>query len=575
MDYQAVQKAVKQYIDKYIPATAVGHQQQFDYSALRKIALKVGVSTAVVYFIFNVIIYRLYLHPLRKMPGPKKLSSKFLPFLGNYPEVVKEKETGQVMNKWAKQFGGILAFYGPWNRPRVLVTDDQLLKQVLTTREYDFVKTPEASRFLKGILGNGVLLAEGAAHRLQRKMLNPAFSVNNIRAFVPLMAKPGYQLRSKWLDVIKGKENKVKRQTNDDGIIAADSNQEEQEEETFTELEVSSGLSLAALDVIGWALGEDFKSLESAGTHHQSKLSQAYLHIFSNDMSMMRILAFIFPFLSKLPTERNRRIKRDLKWLEEESRALVQRGMNRVAKAKAVGINLNHPANNRHKDLLTTMIELVDDDTGKGLTLEEIRNQCLTFLAAGHETTSVSLSWCLWLLAQYQQIQDNLRAEVRTLFKEHDNNDGDINNVPTYDEINALPLLNNVVRETLRLIPPVPYTSRITRVPCRFGFIFVFLNILGNHHSETIWGEDAKEFNPYRWEEGSGRPLGNAYQYMPFLAGGRQCIGYKFALVEFKLLLAILIKDIQYFEKPGFQVTKKQQLTLRPFPNMQLWAKAI
>lgn len=188
-----------------------------------------------------------------------------------------------------------------------------------------------------------------------------------------------------------------------------------------------------------------------------------------------------------------------------------------------------------------------------------------------HETTSVSLSWCLWLLAQNQQIQDDLRAEVRTLFHEDDE-------TPSYEDINALPLLNNVVRETLRLIPPVPTTSRVTRVPVVLGSYVlpkgttVFLSPITTHHSKQIWGDDAEEFNPYRWE---GDRLGNAYQYMPFLAGGRQCIGYKFALVEFKILLAILIRNIQYIEKPNFKVGKKQQITLRPNPNMVIWAKAI
>lgn len=188
-----------------------------------------------------------------------------------------------------------------------------------------------------------------------------------------------------------------------------------------------------------------------------------------------------------------------------------------------------------------------------------------------HETTSVSLSWCLWLLAQNQKIQDELRKEVRSLFTDDES-------VPSYDEINALPLLNNVCRETLRLIPPVPVTNRITRVPVVLGSYalpkgtVVFLPLIVNHHSKEIWGDDAEEFNPYRWETDK---VGNAYQYMPFLAGGRQCIGYKFALIEMKLLLAILIKDIQYFEKPGFTVRKKQQITLRPFPNMTLWMKSI
>lgn len=136
-----------------------------------------------------------------------------------------------------------------------------------------------------------------------------------------------------------------------------------------------------------------------------------------------------------------------------------------------------------------------------------------------------------------------------------------------------------MVRETLRLIPPVPVTSRVTRVPTVLGShvlpmgTHVFISIIAMHHSTEIWGDDAEEFNPARWENHD--KIGNPYQYLPFLAGGRQCIGYKFALIEFKVLLAILIKDIQYFEKPDFEITKKQLVTLRPSPNMTLWLKSV
>ncbi|KAI8074340.1 cytochrome P450 [Gilbertella persicaria] len=540
IDYQLVYDTIQKHIEKYVLEPT-----GLESSAAKKLAIQLGVSTTIVYFFFKMIVYRLYLHPLNRLPGPKV---GWVPFMGNFPQILRE-EAGVTHKRWTEKYGGIYVYHGQWNIPRLIVTDDTLLKQILTTQEYDFTKTPEASKFLERILGNGLLISEGETHRHQRRMLNPAFSVNSLRELLPLMAKPGHLLRDVWMEKIHNdQDSKVKTE---DG-------------QELTEIEVSSGLSLATLDVIGWAFGQDFKSLEFAGTPHQSKLSQAYLHIFSNDISIMRILTLVFPFLRKFPTQRNRQTNLYLKWLEEESRKLVTKG---IEQRKAQDKTENAP-----KNLLATMVDLIDEETGKGFTVEELRNQCLTFLAAGHETTSVSLSWCLWLLAKNQTIQDELRAEVRTLFKED-------NYIPSYDELNALPLLNNVVRETLRLIPPVPTTSRQSRVPTVLGSYVipagttVFLSPIVLHHSKSIWGEDAEEFNPSRWN----RPdkLGNTYQYMPFLAGGRMCIGYKFALIEFKLLLSILIKNIQYFEKPDLKIVKKQQLTLRPSPNMILWMRHI
>lgn len=353
IDYRLVQDTIKQYIDKYVlQPTAL------EPSQAKKLAVQLGVSTVVIYYFYRIFIYRLYLHPANRLPGPKIGK---IPFMGNFPEIVKE-EAGVPHKRWAAEYGGIVVYHGQWNIPRVVVTDPTLLKQILTSQEYDFIKTPEASAFLRRFLGDGLLVSEGDVHRHQRKMLNPAFSVNTIRAMTPLMAKPGYMLRDKWLDLTKRDDNKTKSEDGED----------------LTEIEVSTGLSMATLDVIGWAFGQDFKSLEHAGTDKQSKLSQAYLHIFSNDPSIMRILSFIFPVLRYLPTERNRQIRRDLKWLDEESRALVQAGIDRAAMEKATGIKRDGP-----KDLLDTMIDLRDEETNKGFTIEEIKDQCLTFLAAG------------------------------------------------------------------------------------------------------------------------------------------------------------------------------------------------
>jgi cytochrome P450 len=175
------------------------------------------------------------------------------------------------------------------------------------------------------------------------------------------------------------------------------------------------------------------------------------------------------------------------------------------------------------------------------------------------------------LLAQHQDIQDKLRSEIRGLFKD--------NKISDYDAVNALPYLDHVCCETLRLIPTVPQTVRVNRVPVVLGpyvlpkdTIF-HIPCVVSHHSKEIWGEDIKEFKPSRWEKTDH--IGNPYEYFPFLAGGRQCIGQKFATVELKVLLSILIRDIQFFEKPGFKVQKSQTFVSRPVPNMTLWTKRV
>ena len=208
-----------------------------------------------------------------------------------------------------------------------------------------------------------------------------------------------------------------------------------------------------------------------------------------------------------------------------------------------------------------------------------------------HETTAVSLSWCLWLLAQHQDIQDALRAEVTPVFENLNMDDPvfrenpfelgfDKANIPSYEDINNLHLLNNVCRETSRLIPAVPITTRFTSKDMVFKNYFIpkstviFLPIIASHHNKDLWGEDAEEFRPSRWDEEDASKAG-PYDYLPFLAGVRSCIGYRFANLELKTILSILLMKFQFFEKPGFVPAKKQRLTLRPSPNMTLLVKPL
>ncbi|EIE80422.1 hypothetical protein G6F46_012660 [Rhizopus delemar] len=526
---QIVQKNITNYVEKWKSSEKLDAVW----------AAKLGLSSVAAYFLYKTIIYRLYIHPANRLPGPRV---SWIPFMGNFFEIIRTEDDQSPLRKWAKTYGSIYTIHTQLNKPEIVVTDEKLVKQILTTQVYDFEKPDIVSRELERLTGRGVLVVEGQAHRIQRKMLNPAFSVQSIRAMVPLMLGPGYTLRDQWLHKI------------------SESNTE------YTEIEVSKSLSLATLDVIGiTAFGQDFKSLSYYGTEKMNRLSKAYLSIFSNEMATMQILSIVFPILRYLPTKRNREEAKMLRWIKEESAALVEAGIQRDQEEKRSG------KINQSKDLLALMVNLIDEDTGKGFTKEELRDQCLTFLAAGHETTSNTLCWCLWLLAQNQDIQDKLRAEILPLFK-----DGKISN---YDAVNAIPYLDYVCRETLRLIPTVPDTNRINRVPVVLGSYVIpkdttfHIPPVVSQRSKEIWGEDADEFNPSRWEKSEN--IGNAYQYFPFLAGGHQCIGHKFATVEMKVLLSILIKDIQFFEKPGFKVQKKQIITMRPIPNMTLWIKPV
>ncbi|KAG0170843.1 hypothetical protein DFQ28_001484 [Apophysomyces sp. BC1034] len=510
------------------------------------VALGLGViSTLTLATLYRNVIYNLYLHPLNKIPGPPVY--RWIPFSGNLPEIFRG-EPGAPYKQWAKKYGGILNYHGLLNRPRLLVSDGELLKQILTTQASDFTKSPEVVKYLTRILGDGLVVAEGELHRQQRKLLNPAFSVQAVQDMVPLMAIPGIQLCNKWIACTSA---------------------------TPTEIDVSHDLSLATLDIIGMAgFGQEFRAVNQAG----SKLTEAYMNILPSEPSLMDFLVFLFPLLRKIPTQRHRELRRKERSLHESSREVVEKGLGRTEKAS---------------DLLALMADQVDEDTKQGMTVRELQNQCLTFLAAGHETTSVALTWCLWLLAQNPEIQKALREEITPVFDNIDFEDPRFNhpldnsqwlhgeaNIPSYNSINNLKLLNNVCKETLRLIPPISVISRYAKKDTMLGNYFIpkgsviYISTIANHHSTKVWGDDAEVFRPSRWDEERAAKVG-PYHYMPFLAGIHQCIGYKFALMEMKVLLALAIKNFEFAEKPGMQVKKYQTITLRPVNGMPLLVKRI
>lgn len=185
-------------------------------------------------------------------------------------------------------------------------------------------------------------------HRHQRKMLNPAFSVQTIRELTPLMAIPAVHLCEKWHKEIEGKEEP-------------------------SEVIVSHGLSLATLDVIGLAgFGQDFSSVKYDGTEKSNKLSSAYLAIFDPDrgFGLMQFLSFFFPLLRKVPTKKNLELAQAIRWLDEESEAVVLRGMDNAKQMK-------------HNSVLGLMIKS-SEEQGMSPSVKDLQNQCLTFLAAGY-----------------------------------------------------------------------------------------------------------------------------------------------------------------------------------------------
>ncbi|AGS73266.1 cytochrome P450 [Streptomyces collinus] len=213
-------------------------------------------------------------------------------------------------------------------------------------------------------------------------------------------------------------------------------------------------------------------------------------------------------------------------------------------------------------DLLDRMLATAHPETGERLSAENVRKQVITFLVAGHETTSGALSFALYYLARHPEVAARARAEVDRVW-------GDTAE-PGYDQVAKLRYVRRVLDESLRLWPTAPAYAREAKQdtvlagehPMRRGaWALVLLPML--HRDREVWGEDAERFDPDRFEAGAVRAR-PPHTFKPFGTGARACIGRQFALHEATLVLGLLLRRYDLRPEPGYRLRVTERLTVMP-----------
>jgi cytochrome P450 len=294
------------------------------------------------------------------------------------------------------------------------------------------------------------------------------------------------------------------------------------------ELEIGDWNTRATLDIIGVAgLGRDFNTLKDP----EGEIVQDYnaLTEITPEKAFFFVLNIIFPvwLVSRIPFWR---IPREA---EKIARSLYTFAFNLARERRADLAQLEaKPSQHTQNDILTLLIKSND------FTDDELAHQMLTMMAAGHETTANTLSWCIYLLAQHPEIQNRLREEIRSALPSPSQYSSTSESTTVIDD---LPLLNAVCNETFRLYPVVPITSRQAvrettlgpyKIPIGTNIYIVPWAI---NRSTRFWGEDAMVFTPNRWIDAdpvtgkekiksSGGATG-AFSLLTFLHGPRSCIG--------------------------------------------------
>ncbi|USP79523.1 hypothetical protein yc1106_06797 [Curvularia clavata] len=491
---------------------------------------------ALLYFvqlIWGILIYPLFLTPLRKLPTPKE--SHFL--LGHFGRIYKEP-TGEPQRDWIDNIpnDGVLYYRWLFNEPRVMVTTPKAIGEVLVHRSYDFIKPARLRNGLGRILGVGILLAEGDEHKRQRKLLMPAFNFRHVKDLYPIFWGKSQQMVNSISEAIKSDPS------------------------ASSVIEIVSWSSRATLDIIGVAgVGKDFDAL----TNPDTELNETYRQIFASNRGarLVQVLLGLLPHwvAVNLPLKQNDEIGNAVRTIKNVARDLIRSKREKLQKGEEKGL-----------DILSVAME------SGGFTDEDLVNQLMTFLAAGHETTASAVSWVVYILCRHPEVQKRLREEIHQGLPAALEDGGQISST----EIDRLPYLNAVLQETMRVYPPVPLTLRETAHDTTIQSQFVPAGTTvvicpwAVNTSKHLWGPDAREFNPDRWMQPGTANTGGAesnYATTTFLHGPRSCIGKDFAKAEFACLVAAFVGRFEFeFEDPDYKVEIQGGITSKPKGGLKI-----
>ncbi|CAG9982392.1 unnamed protein product [Clonostachys byssicola] len=499
------------------------------------------VVNYVLYGVFWVVVHPRFMSPLRFLPGPRSLLSVIHRSL-----LETARPPGELYVDLANQYPKKELLHISLLEEQLFITKPRLLADLLVHRSYDFIKPSHLSGLLRHVLGDGLVIVEGSQHKFLRKNTMPAFHFRHIKNLYPMMWAKSISLTLALQQELTGTPTVGERV--DSGVI-----------------ELTAWASRVTLDIIGIAvMGRSFNMLQ--------KSTDPLLNIYEQLLEPQRekiafaVAAIVFGMrtVRLLPWKINARFRQLTNSLNEICRPMIQEKRDAIVKN-----------GDDHFDILSLLIK------SNNFSDEELKDQLLTFLAAGHETTASAITWACYLLATHQEMQHKLRKEVLEALPSNSLLDtSDMEDLA--GTLEQLPYLNGIINETLRLYPTVPVTLRqaihdthIAEYPIPKGTVLV-LSIWQINRSTEVWGTDADKFIPERWITEAGKPnqTGGAnsnYDFVTFLHGPRSCIGQNFARAEMRCLLAAMATSFSWeLAMDQAKVLPRGVITIKPAHGLYL-----
>jgi cytochrome P450 len=383
------------------------------------------------------------------------------------------------------------------------------IKHVLQDNHFNYRKGERYLQAAETLFGRGLVTSEGEFWRHQRRLIQPAFHKHHHHAYVESMATTVSGHLPTW----------------------------ERHAQSGEQLELRQEMTDLTLAILLRAI---FGGTSSKAT---TAVGQAFLTLHED----LNVIAVFNPVRMPrwVPTPRRRRAA--------HARETIDRFIMQMVEARQAG------SVSTQGDFLSLLLAARDDETGEGMPPAQLRDEILTMLGAGHDAVSQALTWTLYLIAQYPDVEQRVCAEIACVLAGRE---------PSVDDLENLPFLSCVVQESLRLLPPVWGLMRtaiapdvILGYPIPAGAVVV-LSAYCIHRSPAVWPEPHR-FSPDRFAASRSVPR-HRFAYFPFGGGPRQCIGGAFAMLEVPLVVAMLLRRYRIRLVPRQDIHPVARLSLRP-----------
>lgn len=450
-------------------------------------------------------------------------SLKTPPSMGRWPFGVLPEFRRDQLGLYARafrQYGDIVRMrFGPyWS---YAVFHPNHLKHIFVDNNKNYKRNEAGNGLLRAMLGETLLTSDGDFWLRQRRLMQPAFHRQKILGFGSIMTENTAKMLDEW-------EGRA-----DTGLLDID-----QEMMRLTLRIV--GLSLYSVDLTN----------ESSDLGRSITASSEYFNY---------RLGRIFAPPLWIPTKRNRELISAGKAVTHIVPEMIAARHNLIAEKGSAS------ESGRQYDMLDLLMETRYEDSGEAMDDEQMAREIRMLIGAGHETTSNTLTWGLYLLSQNPEVERKLQSEVDRVLA---------GRVPTMEELPKLPYSRMVIEEVMRLYPAAHANARQSIHEDQLGDYYVppetgivIMNYVIHRHPD-FWNEPEK-FDPERFAPANSAKQ-HPYAYIPFGGGPHKCIGFQFALYEAQLILTMIAQRYSLQLKPGYQPVPQPLITLRAKDGMPM-----